>query len=148
MRRLTLFLIPLLAAAPAVHSQSKKLAAAAPTFGNADAITQEELKNYLYFLASDPMEGRNLPSRGFDTAALYIASRLAEWGLKPGGSASGTTGPLEPYLMRFELVTKRVHVESTKASLTAPAPRGGRGGGEGRGEVRGRAGKMVFAVNS
>ena len=100
MRRIALFLIPLLAAAPAVHSQSKNKAAAkmttaaAPAFGNADAITQEELKIYLYFLASDPMEGRNLPSRGFDTAALYIASRLAEWGLKPGGSASGTTGPL------------------------------------------------------
>ncbi len=106
---------------------------AASAFGNADSITQEELKINLYFLASDPLEGRNLPSRGFDTAALYIASRLAEWGLKPGGSASGTTGPLQPYLMPFELVTKRVIAESTKASITAPAPRGGRGGGEGRG---------------
>ena len=95
MRQIILFLIPLLAAAPAVKAQSnpkaaaKMTAGAAPAFGNADAITQEELKIYLYFLASDPMEGRNLPSRGFDTAALYIASRLAEWGLKPGGSASG-----------------------------------------------------------
>jgi Zn-dependent M28 family amino/carboxypeptidase len=138
MRRFTLFLIPLLAAAPAVHSQSKNkaaakiTAAAVPAFGNADAITQEELKIYLYLLASDPLEGRNLPSRGYDTAALYVASRLAEWGLKPGGSASRTTGPLQPYLMPFELVTKRVDAEATKASITAPAPRGGRGG-EGRG---------------
>ena len=139
MRRITLLLIPMLAVAPAVESQSKSKAAAkmtapaASAFGNADAITQEELKIYLYFLASDPMEGRNLPSRGFDTAALYVASRLAEWGLKPGGSASGTTGPLDPYLMPFELVTKRVDTESTKASITAPAPREGRGGGRGRG---------------
>jgi len=149
MRRITLFLIPLLAAAPAVQSQSTPKAAAKMTtpavsaFGNADAITQEELKIYLYFLASDPMEGRNLPSRGFDTAALYVASRLAEWGLKPGGSASGTNGPLQPYLMPFELVTKSVDTETAKASITAPAPRGGRGGGEGRGGGRGRGGNAA-----
>ena len=115
MRRFTLLLLPLLAAAPAVHSQSKNKPAAAAMFGNADAITQEELKIYLYFLASDPLEGRNLPSRGYDTAALYIASHLAEWGLKPGGSATGTNGPLQPYLMPFELVTKRVTPKPSKA---------------------------------
>ena len=38
--------------------------------GNADAINLEELKIYDYFLASDQLEGRNLPSRGYDTAAL------------------------------------------------------------------------------
>ena len=97
---------------------------AASAFRNADAITQEDLKIYLYFLASDPMEGRNLPSRGFDTAALYVASRLAEWGLKPGGSASGTTGPLDPYLMLFRMVTKRVTPNRPGATITAPAPTG------------------------
>src|SRR5438105_58700 len=70
-----------------------------PTYGNADAITEDELKVYLYFLASDQLEGRNFPSRGYDTAALYVASHLAEWGLKPGGSTTGTNGPLQPYLM-------------------------------------------------
>ena len=76
----------------AVHSQSKpKLAAKAGVgapvvYGNMDSISEEEMKIYLYFLASDQLEGRNLPSRGFDTAALYVASHLAEWGLKPGGS--------------------------------------------------------------
>jgi len=87
----------------------------------------------LYFLASDPLEGRNLPSRGFDTAALYIASKLAEWGLKPGGSAEHTDGPLQPYLMPFELVTKQVIAESAVASITA-LPAGGRGG---RGQAAG-----------
>src|SRR5579883_3479190 len=65
-------------------------APAVPTYGNSDAIGQEELKVYDYFLASDQLEGRNFPSRGYDTAALYIASHLAEWGLKPGGSTEGT----------------------------------------------------------
>ena len=82
------------------HSQSKakatKAAAAVPVgYGNVDSITEEEMKISLYFLASDQLEGRNLPSRGFDTAALYIASHLAEWGLKPGGSTTKTNGPLQ-----------------------------------------------------
>src|SRR5215471_20052648 len=103
-------------------------AAAAPSYGNADAITQEEMQVYLYFLASDQLEGRNFPSRGYDTAALYVASHLAEWGLKPGGSPSGTKGPLQPYLMPIELVSRQIVPDESKVSLTAPpAPGGGRG---------------------
>jgi len=77
------------------ESKAKTVKAAAPSYGNAEAITQEELKIYEYFIASDQLEGRNFPSRGYDTAALYVASHLAEWGLKPGGSATGLNGPLQ-----------------------------------------------------
>jgi Zn-dependent M28 family amino/carboxypeptidase len=103
------------------------------SYGNSDAITQEELKVYDYFLASDQLEGRYFPSRGYDTAALYVASHMAEWGLKPLGSTSGTNGPLQPYLMPIEMVSRQIVPEESKASLTAPAPagRGGRGGGGG-----------------
>lgn len=89
-------------------------------YGNADAITEDQMKIYDYFLASDQLEGRNLPSRGYDTAALYVASHLAEWGLKPGGSTSGTNGPLQPYFMPFALISKQVVAEDSKASITAP----------------------------
>jgi len=41
---------------------------------------RKKLKAYEYFLASDQLEGRNIPSRGYDTAALYVASHLAECG--------------------------------------------------------------------
>ena len=99
----------------------------APSYGNADAIDQDELRIYEYFLASDQLEGRNFPSRGYDTAALYVAGHLAEWGLKPGGSASGTNGPLQPYLMPIEMVSRQVVARESKASLTAPSS-GGRGG--------------------
>jgi hypothetical protein len=99
-------------------------------YGNSDSMTEEEMKVYDYFLASDQLEGRNLPSRGYDTAALYVASHLAEWGLKPGGSTANTNGPLQPYFMPFELVGKQVIAEESKASITAPA-RGGRGGAPG-----------------
>jgi hypothetical protein len=100
-------------------------------YGNSDSITEYEMKIYDYFLASDELEGRSLPSRGFDTAALYVASHLAEWGLKPGGSLTGTNGPLQPYLMPFELVSKSVIAGESKASLTGVGGggRGGRGGG-------------------
>src|ERR1035441_7992064 len=130
---------------PAVHSQSKpkagKAVAAAPgSYGNVDSIGEEEMKIYLYFLASDQLEGRNLPSRGLDTAALYIASHLAEWGLKPGGSTAKTTGPLQPYFMPMELVAKQVLPEQSKASITAPAVAGGRGGRGGMGGAGGGAG--------
>ncbi|MFL6112715.1 MAG: hypothetical protein ACJ786_15390, partial [Catenulispora sp.] len=126
---LAIALLAILSGAP----QSKKSApaagaAAAPAFGNSDAITEEELKVYLYFLASDELEGRNLPSRGYDTAALYVGSHLAEWGLKPGGSNEKTDGPLQPYLMPIELMSRSVVPDTTKASIVLPAGRGGRGG--------------------
>src|SRR5947208_6329640 len=130
---------------------AKVVAKAAPAYGNSDAITELELKVYDYFLASDQLEGRNLPSRGFDTAALYVASHLAEWGLKPGGSTASTNGPLQPYFMPFELVSKQVVIGDSKASVTAPPPaggRGGRGGGagaapDGGGRGRGGAGPRI-----
>src|SRR6266852_2732941 len=105
-----------------VHSQSKpkaaKAVAAAPAgYGNVDAISEEEMKIYLYFLASDQLEGRNLPSRGFDTAALYVASHLAEWGLKAGGSTTNTVGPLQPYFMPMELLAKIVVPAGSTASI-------------------------------
>ena len=110
---------------------AKILAGAVVGHGNADSITEEELKVYLNFLASDQLEGRNLPSRGYDIAALYIASHLAEWGLRPGGSTTNTNGPLQPYLMPIELISRQVVPAESKASLTAPVlrGRGGRGAG-------------------
>jgi hypothetical protein len=51
----------------------------------AEAITAEQLRDYLYFVASDEMEGRDTPSRGLDLTAKYIALNLKRWGLKPAG---------------------------------------------------------------
>ncbi len=117
---------------PQSRAKAAKVAAGASDgHGNADSITEEELKIHLDFLASDQLEGRNLPSRGYDIAAIYIAAHLAEWGLKPGGSTTNTLGPLQPYLMPIELLSKQVIPAESKATLLAPA-QGGRGG-RGRG---------------
>jgi Zn-dependent M28 family amino/carboxypeptidase len=125
----------------AAQGKGKAAAKSAPssTYGNSDAISEAELQAYLYFLASDQLEGRNFPSRGYDTAALYVASHLAEWGLKPGGSPSGTNGPLQPYLMPIEMVARQIVPEESKLSLTAP-PMGGRGGRQGGGGGGARGG--------
>ena len=50
-----------------------------------DAITQEDLKEWLTYLASDELEGRNTYTEGLGLAAAYIAERLKSWGVKPGG---------------------------------------------------------------
>ncbi len=127
---------PAATARPVVASSALKspyIKASGAAYGNADAITQDELKVYEYFLASDQLEGRNLPSRGYDVAALYVASHLKEWGLKPGGSTQGTDGPLQPYFQPIELVSTQIDAANMKLSLNVPAPaagggRGGRGG--------------------
>jgi Peptidase family M28 len=132
------------------QAQSKKTAAKAapaPTYGNSDAITEDELRVYDYFLASDQLEGRYFPSRGYDTAALYVASHLAEWGLKPGGSTSGTNGPLQPYFMPIEMVSREIVPDDSKITLVAP-PQGGGGRGFGRGGQGGGAGAATAGATA
>lgn len=60
-------------------------AALHPLFGNVEAITAKRLEAHLEFIASDLLEGRDTPSRGLDLAAMYIASQLKLWGVKPAG---------------------------------------------------------------
>jgi hypothetical protein len=95
MRKLKLYwLIILLAlsfALPTTLAQRKdakpKATAAATTTAarGVDTISAAQLKNYLSFIASDEMEGRDTPSRGLDTTAKFIAMNLERWGFKPAG---------------------------------------------------------------
>src|SRR5437016_1229306 len=83
----------LVAPLPAVYAQRSSSAAVATAPSSslaasrklADQITAAQLKNYLYFIASDEMEGRDTPSRGLDTTARFIAMNLDHWGFKPTG---------------------------------------------------------------
>ena len=75
----------------------------------ADAITADQLKRDLDFLASDALLGRNTPSPGFDTAAAYIAKRLEKAGVTPLGD-EGTF--FQHYGMRETRAdTSAAHVE-------------------------------------
>src|SRR5215469_9271486 len=58
---------------------------ARPGNGGRDGITPEELKEWLGYLASDELEGRNTFSEGLGLAAAYIADQLKAWGVRPGG---------------------------------------------------------------
>lgn len=64
---------------------AQKKAAAVQNFGNVNAITAQQMRDWLTFIASDELEGRDTPSKGLDIAAKYIAGHLAGWGIKPAG---------------------------------------------------------------
>ncbi|HNU08501.1 MAG TPA: hypothetical protein PKO33_12110 [Pyrinomonadaceae bacterium] len=76
----------------------------------ADAITAEQMKQYLYFIASDEMEGRDTPSRGLDLTAKFMAMNLARWGFKPAGD-DGT------YFQKIALRRESLDANATKLSV-------------------------------
>mgnify|MGYP002781152470 CR=1 FL=1 len=79
-----------------------------PALKAANDITAKQLSDYLYFIASDEMEGRDTPSRGLDTAAKFMATLLSRWGVKPAGD-NGT------YFQRMWVVRKAT--DSAASSL-------------------------------
>src|SRR5438105_5210110 len=95
MRKLKLYsLILLLALSVAMPASFAQRAASKPKVTTSaaiaaargvDTISAAQLKSYLYFIASDEMEGRDTPSRGLDTTAAFIAMNLGRWGFKPAG---------------------------------------------------------------
>lgn len=50
-----------------------------------DSIKAIDAFNYVYFLASDELEGRDTASQGMRIARNYVASLYSIWGLKPAG---------------------------------------------------------------
>lgn len=80
----------------------------------AEQITAEQLKAYLYFIASDELEGRDTPSRGLNIAAKFIATNLTRWGLKPAGD-NGT------FFQKIDLSRTKIDLISTKVELNGRA---------------------------
>ena len=80
----------------------------------AEGVTADQLKNYLYFVASDEMEGRDTPSRGLDTTAKFIAMNLERWGFKPAGDN-------RTFFQRIDLIRFKVNPGSTTASIGGQA---------------------------
>src|ERR1043165_2281404 len=108
--------LPVATQAQRRSSQSKTATASSATSAGrkaAELITAGQLKDYLTFVASDEMEGRDTPSRGLDTTAKFIAMNLSRWGLKPGGD-DGTYFQKNP-LRRFKINAGR-----TRARMGGP----------------------------
>jgi hypothetical protein len=64
-------------------------------------ITAREMMAMMAFLSSDNLEGREIGSRGYDSAAEYAQSLFSLWGLEPGGdvprgNATQSVGPAAP----------------------------------------------------
>ena len=62
-------------------AQAKKPAGA----GGPQSITPAEVNEYLSYIASDELQGRQIFTEGLGLAGAYIADHLKEWGVKPGG---------------------------------------------------------------
>lgn len=79
-------------------------------FGPVEGITAAQLRDYLFFVASDEMEGRNTPSRGLDLTAKFLALNLSRWGFKPAGD-NGT------FFQKIPLQNRKLVVDQTGATL-------------------------------
>lgn len=102
--------VPTSLAQKASKTAAKSTTPAAASFGNTDGVTAKQLREYLTFIASDELEGRDTPSRGLDIAAMYIAQHLASWGLKPAGDNGS-------YFQKVPLRLEKVIPRDTRLEL-------------------------------
>lgn len=94
----------------ATTNRSKKPTAAVAAQRGLDTIAAAQLRDYLTFIASDELEGRDTPSRGLDTAAKFLAMNLSRWGFKPAGD-DGT------FFQRIELKRSRTNTGQAKVEF-------------------------------
>jgi hypothetical protein len=92
------------------NKPKQKRSARSSSRSAAEGITAAQLRDYLYFVASDEMEGRDTPSRGLNITAKFIATLLARWGVKPAGD-DGT------YFQTIEMSRGRIDVSGTSAEI-------------------------------
>jgi Zn-dependent M28 family amino/carboxypeptidase len=100
---------------PATYAQraartTRKPVASVTAQRGVDTIAADQLRDYLTFIASDEMEGRDTPSRGLDTTAKFLAMNLTRWGFKPAGG-DGT------FFQRIELSRNRADSGQSKVEL-------------------------------
>jgi hypothetical protein len=59
--------------------------APAPSKVRFATISEADMREYLGYLASDALQGRQIYTEGYGLAAAYVADHLRQWGLKPIG---------------------------------------------------------------
>jgi hypothetical protein len=85
----------------AAHAYAQPVALPSEVRAAADGIEAAQLARDLEYLAADALRGRDTPSPGFDSAAVYIVRRLERAGLVPLGDA-GT------FFQHYELRDERI----------------------------------------
>ena len=99
---------------PSFASAQTAAKANSPARRAAEAITAKQMSDYLYFIASDEMEGRDTPSRGLDTTAKFIGMNLSRWGFKPAGD-DGT------FYQKIALLRETPDVQNSSLSIGGAA---------------------------
>jgi len=79
-------------------------------------ITADELKEWLGYLASDELQGRQVFTEGYGLAASYVADHLKAWGVKPVGDDHSY---YEGVRIRGYKVTRNSSVTVTAANGTS-----------------------------
>jgi hypothetical protein len=104
----------------------------APAKG-AQSITPDELKQWLSYIASDELQGRQVFTEGLGLAGGYIADHLKEWGVQPAGDEGTyfqTVKVLGVSVKRNSSVTVTVNGQSKTfkdgEGVTFPANAGGK----------------------
>lgn len=97
MRRSVLLLLLLLIAITPVSAQKRKKnkRAKVPVITEYYAALPGKLKQHVYILASDSLEGRRTGTKGEQLASDYISKRFAEAGIAPAGDNDGWLQPFE-----------------------------------------------------
>lgn len=121
----------------AAEKSKKSAAASVTTQRGVETISGNQLRDYLTFIASDEMEGRDTPSRGLDLTAKFLAMNLTRWGFKPAGDEGS-------FFQRIDLRRDRADSGQTKVEINGRALTAGTdylpAGGSGS-----VSGQMVFA---
>lgn len=80
--------------------------------GKRATIAESDLRQWLTYLSSDALEGRQIFTEGYGLAAQYIAERLKEAGVKPGGDNGSY----------FQSVKQHSYRITNNSTLTIEAP--------------------------
>ncbi|MBI4854483.1 MAG: M20/M25/M40 family metallo-hydrolase [Acidobacteria bacterium] len=94
---------------PLKYTQAHNPSTPEPNAG-VNVITASSLKDYLYFVASDEMEGRDTPSKGLNMTAKFLATNLSRWGLKPGGDNGS-------FFQKISLTRSKTDVDNSSVEI-------------------------------
>lgn len=100
-----------LTAAVAMYAAAPGAVVLPPVPSTVDAITSNELRLHLEFLASEELGGRYTLSPGFAIAARYLAAHLEAYGFKGSGDNGG-------FLQTFQVVSGKADTAKSALELT------------------------------
>ena len=104
-------LLPLVMMAAVGLGSTHSARAASPPSESQLARSAARIETDVRFLADDLLEGREAGTRGFDIAALYVATRFRQLGLEPAGDAGS-------YFQRVPMVRGVREREGARFAIT------------------------------